>query len=290
MDKYTQLIKLYCAVCYHYNSTFVMQAQRQTNNSCPKFTDVECITTYIWGIANQKFTVRGCYDFIKDYYGDWFPDLPGYKAYNARICYLADAFKVLASILLGKGSLDFDHRDFVYDSLPIVVAGSARSGRARVASELCSKGYCAAKDMWYYGVKLHILAQCNFKAMPTPALMQISKASEHDRKIAESLLDGVHNIRVFADLALLDKEWQAEMLSHSNVEILTPVKRTKGQRRLEPADRWLSRAVSSVKQAIESLNNWLIEKTNIQRASKARSVAGLTAFVFARVACACFLG
>lgn len=246
------------------------------------------MTTLIWGIYNQKADVKRCYEFILDYYGDWFPGMPCYKVFNRRANFLADAFKVLANLLLDGLGFDFSHADFVYDSLPIVVAGSARSGRAKVAGELCSKGYCAAKDMWYYGSKLHILAQYNFKSMPTPALMQVSKASEHDRKIAEQLLEGVRNIRVFADLALLDKEWQEHMLAENNVEILTPIKRKKGQARLDSADKLLSRAISSVKQAIESLNNWLIEKTGIQRASKVRSVEGLNVFLFARIACACF--
>ena len=73
-----QFIELYCAVCRHYDNTLVVEAQRLSNNFCPKFTDEECITTYIWGIANQKHTVKGCYDFIKEFYGDWFADLPSY--------------------------------------------------------------------------------------------------------------------------------------------------------------------------------------------------------------------
>ena len=149
-----------------------------------------------------------------------FRNLPSYQTYNKRICFLADAFKALASVLLGGLGLDSSHADFAYDSLPVVVAGSARSGRAKAAGELCNKGYCASKDMWYYGVKLHILAQCNYKAMPTPALMQISKASEHDRKIAEDLLADVRNIRLFADMALISKEWQSKMLTENNVEVL----------------------------------------------------------------------
>ena len=100
MDKETRIITLFCAVCHHYDNALVIQAQRCSNNFCPKFTDEEVITTYIWGIYNQKFEVKACYEFIKDYYGDWFPDLPSYQAYNNRICYLADAFKSLASILL----------------------------------------------------------------------------------------------------------------------------------------------------------------------------------------------
>jgi len=247
------------------------------------------MATLIWGIANQKYDVKRCYNFIKDYYGDWFPEMPSYQTYNKRICFLADAFKALAGILLGRLCLDASHADFVYDSIPIVVANSSRSGSAKVAEQLCNKGYCASKNMWYYGVKLHILAQCNYKAMSTPAFMMISKASEHDRSAAEQMLEGARNIRVFADMALIDKNWQTDMLTENNVEILTPIKREKGQEYLSSADRMFSRAVSSVKQAVESLNNWLIEKTNIQRASKVRSAEGLCVFLFARIACACFL-
>jgi len=32
MDKHTQLIELYCAVCYHYDSTLINFAQRNSNN------------------------------------------------------------------------------------------------------------------------------------------------------------------------------------------------------------------------------------------------------------------
>jgi len=289
MDKHTQFIELYCTVCYYYNSTLANEAQRQSNNFCPKFSDEECIATYLWGIANQKLNVKACHNFIKDYYNDWFPKLPGYKAYNARVCYLADAIKMLASVLLGDLGFDTSHSDFVMDSMPIVVAGSKRSGSAKAAAELCNKGYCASKNMYYYGLKLHILAQCNHKAMPTPALMTLSKASTHDINIGKELLYDLRNIRVFCDTAYIDKAWQEYMLVEQGVEIITPIKRKKNQEFLSAADKLFSRAVSSVKQTIESLNNWLIEKTNIQQASKVRSAAGLTAFVFARIACAVLL-
>jgi len=290
MDIHTKLIELYCAVCGHYNNTLVTYAQRQSNNFCPKFSDSECIATFIWGIYNQKFEVKACYEFIRDYYGEWFPDLPSYQAYNYRICYLADAFQELASILLLNLDFDTSHNDYTLDSIPIVIAGSKRSGRAKTAKEQCSKGYCASKDMWYYGIKLFILAQCNHKSMPTPSAMVTSKASEHDLNIAKEMLENTSDIRVLCDMAFIDVDWQRHMLAENNIEILTPIKRQKGQKQLPFWDRLYSSAISSVKQAIESLNNWLIQKTNIQRASKVRSSAGLYSFVFARVASAllCF--
>ena len=279
-----EFIELYCAVCQHYDSKLAALAQRTSNNFCPKFTDEEAISAYIWGLHNQKFEVKACYEFIKDYYGDWFPNLPSYQAYNARICFLADAFKEFANILLCGLGLDPAHSDFVGDSMPIVVAGGKRSERAKVANELCSKGYCASKDMWYYGVKLHTVGQCNYKALPTPAMMAISKASEHDLPVAKETLYDVFNIRLFGDTAFANKEWQDLMLLENNVEVLTPIKRRKGQKKLPFWDSIYSAAVSGIKQAIESFNNWIIEKTNIQKASKVRSTSGLSAFIFARIA------
>jgi len=47
-----------------------------------------------------------------------------------------------------------------------------------------------------------------------------------------------------------------------------------------------SKAVSYVGQPIESLFNWLIEKTDIQRARKIRYTKGLFTFVCGRIAAA----
>jgi len=71
--------------------------------------------------------------------------------------------------------------------------------------------------------------------------------------------------------------------------MLTPIKDTKGQhesqkKREKAYNDLLSKAVSSVRQPIESLFNWLIEKTDIQRASKVRSTKGLLTFICGRIA------
>ena len=76
-----------------------------------------------------------------------------------------------------------------------------------------------------------------------------------------------------------------------NSRILTPVKAIKGQsevtRQWDKASNDLySRAVSCIRQPIESLFNWIIEKTDIQRASKVRSTNGLLVHFFGKIAAA----
>ena len=73
--------------------------------------------------------------------------------------------------------------------------------------------------------------------------------------------------------------------------MLTPVKGIKGQSEREKqfdkaANDLFSTAVSVVSQPIKSLFNWLIEKTDFQRASKVRSTKGLIVHVFGRIAAA----
>ncbi|MCB0290443.1 MAG: transposase [Calditrichaeota bacterium] len=67
----------------------------------------------------------------------------------------------------------------------------------------------------------------------------------------------------------------------------TPIKKKKGQQtELDYLQKLFSTAVSSVRQPIESLFNWLDQKTGIQTASKVRSYQGLITHVFGRLTAA----
>ncbi len=284
-----QLINLYCVICQQYNSILIYDAQRTSNNYLPKFTDEECLTIYIWGLANRKFTCLDVYKFIKAYYSDWFPNLPKYKAFNKRICYLSEAIKTLAGELLSLLPSAPEVTAHLTDSMPIVVAKQSRSSRARVAPDMCSKGYCDSKKMYYYGVKLHVIGQCRHRKLPQPKQMLITGASVHDRKAAEDMLSDVYGIDLFADKAYINAGWEADIKKSNHIDVFTPVKLKKGQAHLGFADQLFSTAVSKVRQPIEAFFNWIQELTQIQNACKVRSRNGLTAFVFARIAFACFV-
>ena len=81
----------------------------------------------------------------------------------------------------------------------------------------------------------------------------------------------------------------SQTLAQQDVLMLTPAKRVRGQERLSAADKLRSTAVSRVRQPIESLFNWINEKTGIQRASKVRSYRGLLVHVFGRLTAAMLL-
>jgi transposase len=285
--KETLLIKLYCTVCHHYRTTLAAQAQRFSNNFLPKFTDEECLTIYLFGIREGNFTVKAIYTFIKRYWRGWFPDLPAYQNFNRRINYLAPAFQLLSLLLLRDTVFDEEIHSHLLDSFPIIVAGSKRSGSAKTAKGLCQKGYCASKSMYYYGVKLHVLGQKQYKALPKPRAVLVTSAAESDITVAKEWLEETRNMDVFADKAYADATWAAQ-LRENRVRLYTPVKLKKGQAFLDSADSYFSQAVSRARQAIESFFNWIQQKTQIQFASKVRSENGLIAFIFARLASLAF--
>ena len=279
MKQEIQLTHLYCTVCRHYNTTLAAEVQRQSNNSRPKFTDEECITIYLFGIAEGKFEVKAIHQFIKDYWGEWFPDLPSYEKFAKRVNFLAPAFATLFGLLVSEGALHESHRDHLMDSMPIIVANGRRSGGARAAYGLCDKGYCSSKGMYYYGVKLHVLCQKRYETLPAVRMTYVEAASQSDITVAKSWLQQVRDIDIYADKIYANRAW-SQGLALRDVRIFTPIKKKRGQAFLDSADALYSAAISRTRQAIESFFNWIQEKTHIQFASKVRSVDGLIAFIF----------
>ena len=72
--------------------------------------------------------------------------------------------------------LDCFSDTYLVDSFPCVIANAKRSGKARVARQIASKGWCASKNMWYYGVKVHIVAKQAHKGLNP--IISVSQAQQ----------------------------------------------------------------------------------------------------------------
>ncbi|MBN2763342.1 MAG: transposase [Bacteroidales bacterium] len=184
---------------------------------------------------------------------------------------------------------DCDLDASLIDSLPIITCSGKRV--PSVARELTDKGYCSTKSMYYFGLKLHTLAYHRPNHRPFPENIVITPASEHDLNVHRQNWSNIPNRTFYGDKIYCDAELLKDMENTSNSRILTPVKAVKNQpeilrQRDKAAIDIYSRAVSSVRQPIESLFNWIIEKTDIQRASKVRSTKGLLVHVFGKIAAA----
>jgi hypothetical protein len=267
--------------------------QRHSNNSSPEFTDQEAMSIYLFALTEQKcFQVKDIYFFAKDYLHSWLPKLPSYQAFNSRLNRLSEAFRTLAiGLFTGYIPEDCDLKTSLTDSMPVVTC-KQKYRKAKVARELADKGWCSTKNMYYYGLKLHLLGFPRPKTIPFPEFIGITAVSENDLTAFKELLgDIIYDRVIFDDKIFFDKPYFDAKWGKQNIQMLTPVKLIKGEtdaiRQREKAYRDLySASVSKVRQPIESFFNWLNEKTKIQKAQKVRSIKGLNVHVFGKLAAA----
>ncbi len=290
MDWQERLIGLYVYICEHYETHLWVHAQRLSNNDNPNFSDEEVLTLYLFGIWQKHTTIKAIYTYTLDHLHDWFPSLPSYQGYVQRLNHLAPTFAPLTEQIVADSPISDCFSDsYSVDSMPCIIAKAKRSGKARVASQIASKGYCASKGTWYYGVKVHIVAKQTYQHMPIPDYISLTGAADHDLSALRPLLPYLHNATIYGDKIYSDQTLKDTLLDQQNLAFYTPVKKKKGQNIQPAADQVLSRAVSRTRQPIESLFGWINEKTSIQTACKVRSYNGLIVHIFGRLAAACLL-
>jgi len=285
--KELRLILIYMYISDLYEKQLKYTCQRFSNNSSPEFTDAELMTIYLFVITEeQRFEVKQIYRFTKDYMNSWFPKLPSYQAFNNRLNRLSEAFKFLAiELFISLIPKECDMETSLTDSMPIVTC-KGKNRKAKVAREIVDKGYCSTKNMYYYGLKLHLLGFRRQGSIPFPEYIGVTAASENDLTAFKELFgDQINNRIIFGDKIFSDKPYFDDKFVQQNIQMLTPVKLGKGEaeciRQREKSYRDMySAAVSKVRQPVESFFNWLNQRTKIQEAQKVRSTNGLTMHIF----------
>ncbi len=289
--KAVKLIEIYFYICERYEKDLKYSCERFSNNDQPELTDQEIMTIYLYTMhKEQRFKIKQIHRFASEYLRSWFPKLGSYAAFNNRLNRLSEAFKQLIEPLLN----EFQPKDCcldqsLLDSMPIITCSGKRS--PKVAIEFVDKGFCSSKSMYYHGLKFHALAFRRIGKLPFPEQLMITPASINDLSVFKDAWSGTKNRCFWGDKIYYNKEFFAQVQSEKNSIMLTPVKAVKGQTHWEKqynkaADDLFSTAVSKVRQPIESFFNWLIEKTDFQKASKVRSTNGLLVHVFGKIAAA----
>jgi len=289
-DKDDKLIRIYFYLCEKFEE-LSFYCERFSNNREPEFTDQEVLTIYLYVMHHEGlFKIKQIHRFASEHLDSWFPKLVSYQAFNNRLNRLAGVFNRLTEMLL----IDFQPEDCILDqslldSMPIITCSGKRVGK--VAREITDKGFCSTKGIYYYGLKLHALGFRRVGKLPHPEQLLFTPASVNDVTVVKEAWSGIKNRTFFGDKIYFVNELNQQMLKDQNSETLAPVKGVKGmpeviKQRIKAADDLFSTAVSRVRQPIEALFNWLIEKADIQKASKVRSTNGLLVHAYGRLAAA----
>ena len=284
-----KLIELYLLICHLYDTHPVLKQQRLSNNQRPLFSDEELLTIYLFGHMQGLTTGRRIYDYIRHHWRAWFPAVPAYQSFNYRLNNLAPAFELLITELLAGAAWQIKATDDrLIDSVPVMLARGSRANRGRVAPELADTGFCATKQQHYRGVKLHFIAARRTKQLPLPEKIHLSPASQHDlaalREVQPSLPAGCG---LFADKAYFHDETEADC-QQLGWYLLASYKRHRNEPESNVPTLY-NRFISAIRQPLESLFNWLIQRTDLQDASRVRSSQGLKVHCYGKLAVACLL-
>ena len=283
-----QLIQLYLFVCQIYDTRSDTCFQRLSNNREPKFTDQELIAIWFFGHLNEKFQNKQIYNFILDYWADWFPRLPAYQTFCYRLNLLEQTFQSIGAELFTylrpEQTPELDH---LIDSFPVMLARNGFAYSAKVAREIASVGYCSAKKTYFHGVRLHVIAMRRFSKMPNPTQIWLCQASIHDLTAAKGQHLNLPDTTLIADLAYPEPDFR-QTLDRQNTLLYTGRKKPKGAD-LTKFEKYHNRLISKFRQPIESLFNWIHEKTHIQKAGKVRSADGLMQHCWGKLAVAFYL-
>lgn len=282
MDWLDEIISLYLGISEEYKSTLWSCCQRFSLYSDLSFSDEEVMTIYISGTLRGYRTKKDIYNHAHDHWRHLFPNLASYTAFVQRVNKLQDAFIFLLNKLQSKlpQELFSDINPRLMDSLPIIMAQRSRRFKACVAPELADKGgYCATKNLHYYGAKLHVLGASQKGTIPVPDKIGLVTAGVSDIKAYQMIVNESLDYDKFADKAYVGQTVEG-------TKTYTPVKKQKSQKYLDAAEQLYSTSISKIRQPVESLFNWIEQKVGIQMASKVRSSAGLIVHVFGKLAAA----
>lgn len=276
-DCQSLLIWLYIEISELFSQTELpLYTERFSNNRVPVFTDAELFTCSVFAELMGCRTKKHGYRYLRTHFHSWFPRLPSYEVYSRKLNKYHEALGYIFMVLSRKHGRA-DQPFVMIDTEPIEVCQPQHSRHSKAAQPFVSKGYCAAKKKYYVGAKLQLVGQGRCRRLPFPIEYSVATASAHDLEIAKETLPHslCESIDLYGDKAYAGQSFQLELFENKGINMITPIKREKGQTHLMLFQQASNSIHASIRQPIDTLFGWINDKTGIQNASKVRSMNGL---------------
>jgi hypothetical protein len=169
----------------------------------------------------------------------------------------------------------FDERQLLLDTKPVPVVGQTRSKRRSDFAGRAAYGYCAARQLHYFGYKLVSLVTLD----GLPVVYDLVPANLDERDAAEAVLFRVKDGDIFADKGFIGHDWQLEMRCHSTNRVWTTKRVNQTQQNPASFDALLKR----LRERIESTFNQLQNTGRFLERLFAKTPHGLYACLIAKV-------
>lgn len=254
MDRDEFIITVYCMVCEYYQA-LQAQAPLRRGGFAPALTDEEVITMELCGEFFKLTTDKDIFAYFRAHYRHFFPRLPDRTLF---VRHAANLWQVKAAIQhrLTVGSGQAQDPVQIIDTLPLPVCGYTRSARDRCFKPEADYGYCAAKDLKYYGFKLGLRIARSGMITHCPLL----PARPHDIQFLDELLSGFVGV-VPADKGFIDHVRHTLLVERHGVLLITPPRKGMAM----PHSPHLLRACYRLRKCVETVGSHLTERFAVAR-------------------------
>src|SRR5918997_553524 len=215
MDRKDFIITVYLLVCEHYQAIKASFPLRR-GGFAPALTDEEVITIELCGEYFKLGTDEDIFAHFQAHYQDWFPHLRHrtlFVRHAANLWQVTALLQQRLTIVSGQATDPVQ----VIDTLPLPVCTYTRAPRDRCFKPAADYGYCAAKDLHYYGFKLGLRVARSGMIIHYPLL----PARPHDVQLTDELVATFAGV-VPADKGFIDQVRQALLAERHGVTLVTP--------------------------------------------------------------------
>jgi len=237
-----------------YDVVIPIEIRQRRNIDLQKQQDVVIIAVCILGKMLGFTSERSWHSFVKAnlFHGKPFPERSRYH----RCCrQLTQVIKRIRNELVQKSPEDTNYS--IIDSVPLPLCRNARIPRVRKMKDIADRGYCASKKEYYYGLKGSF--QVTAEGFVTNYV--ISKASTHDVKVTEELIEPYPHSYILADKGYVSLPLRDQLKENLGVHLLAQPKSNSKR----PFSKSLSKLVSSKRKQIETLFSGLIDVFHLTR-------------------------
>jgi hypothetical protein len=218
MNREDFIIHVYCLICDECGEISREQRLRRAGFA-PAFTDEEVMTVEICGECFGLNTDEAIYDHFHSYYRHFFPKLPERSLFVRQAANLWQVKMRIQQKLVSRFGQDQEAVQ-VIDTLPLPMCVFTRARRDRCFKPEADYGYCAAKQLYYYGFKLGL----RISRLGMITHYALLPARPHDIQLLDDLLAGFTGVAL-GDKGFIDAIRQQELANKRAVELLTPTRR-----------------------------------------------------------------
>jgi Transposase DDE domain len=182
----------------------------------PDFSDSEVLTLMVAQDYLPYPGERQYIAYLRANYLREFPKLLDQSQFNRRARGLRCVLEQLRRHWLSVLGVH-DPKQLLIDTNPLPVMTVTRSKRHSAFRGSAAKGYCAARDLKYFGYKLVLLTTLD----GIPVCYDLVAANVDDRDAGEQILQEVRDCDIYGDKGFLSVTWQAAVRQQTGNRVWT---------------------------------------------------------------------